>query len=75
MAKYLGSNPEVPCLKSATLFCFKWVAGIAGLLRFQYLKAFLLDRNLSSIQVTSYFEEFLEFHFVREKESEIEIER
>ena len=29
------------------------------LLRFQYLKAFLLDRDLSSIQVTSYYEESL----------------
>ena len=51
------------------------ILGIACLLRFQYLKAFLLDRNLSSIQVTSYFEEFLELDFVRASARERERER
>ena len=30
-----------------------------GKLRFQYLKAFLLDRNMSSIEVSAYYEECL----------------
>ena len=39
---------------------FDWDLPPCSVLRFQYLKAFLLDRNLSSIHVSSYYEEFLD---------------